>query len=223
VFNGDLIDRGDHNEETIALVIMLMREAPPGRVQYLLGNHEMAILLPTVLYWPRTYSQTLDRERRRQFVSLVTRGVVTAAFAGYEYTYSHAGDTDGVDVDAVNEQARRAGNELLAAMDAGTYESAQDAIPRRFPDVFGLGGSKGRGEDAGILWMDFRHMPTDAPPQIVGHTKQRAPTWAGRAVCENVIRTNHGSPGGEAVLVETPGDLYTVTCQPDGGVSVDPT
>lgn len=89
--------------------------------------------------------------------------------------------------------------------------------------MFGLDGLKDRGEDAGLLWMDFQHMPADAPPQIVGHTKQAAPTWAGPAVCENVIRTNHGSPGGEAVLLETPDALSTVTRQPDGGVSVDPT
>lgn len=220
VFNGDLIDRGDHSDATVALALRLVREAPPGRVQYLLGNHEMAVLLPDVLHWPRTYSQALDRERRRQFVSLVTDGVVRAAFAGHEFTYSHAGAPGGVDVDAVNERARRAGNELLAAMDAGRYDSVQENLPRRFADVFGLGGSTGRGEDAGILWMDFRHMPADAPPQVVGHTRQAAPTWAGRAVCENVIRTTHDSPGGEAVLVETPDALHTVTRQPDGGVSV---
>ncbi|MFB6169122.1 MAG: metallophosphoesterase [Haloferacaceae archaeon] len=223
VFNGDLVDRGNRNDATVALALRLMREAPPGRVQYLLGNHEMAILLPEVLSWPRTYSQELDRDRRRQFVSLVTDGVVRAAFDGYEYTYSHAGDADGVDVDTVNESARRAGDELLAAMDSGQYDSAQADVPRRFADVFGLGGSMGRGADAGILWMDFQHMPADAPPQVVGHTKQRAPTWAGRAICENVIRTTHGSPGGEAVLVETPDALSTVTRQPDGSVSVEPT
>jgi hypothetical protein len=108
-------------------------------------------------------------------------------------------------------------------MDSERYDAVQENVPRRFADVFGLGGPKGRGEDAGLLWMDFRHMPADAPPQIVGHTKQRAPTWAGRAVCENVIRTNHGSPGGEAVLVETPDALSTVTRQPDGSVSVEST
>lgn len=223
VFNGDLIDRGDYSDETVALALRLMREAPPGRVRYLLGNHEMAILCPSVLYWPRTYSQGLPRERRHQFIRLVASGVITAAFEGYAYTYSHAGDTDGVDVDGVNEATRRAGNELLASLDSGQYQSTQSDIPTRFDDVFGLGGPKGRGEDAGLLWMDFQHMPADAPPQIVGHTKQAAPMWAGRAVCENVIRTNHGSPGGEAVLVETPDALPTVTRQPDRSVSVEST
>lgn len=49
VFNGDLVDRGNQNDATVALALRLMREAPPGRVQYLLGNHEMAILCPSVL------------------------------------------------------------------------------------------------------------------------------------------------------------------------------
>jgi hypothetical protein len=220
VFNGDLVDRGDDSEGTVELMLRLLREAPPGRVRYHLGNHEMGILLSEEFHWPRAYSQVLDRDLRRRFVSLVADGVVTAAFEGYRYTYSHAGDTDGVDVEAVNETAREAGLELLATMDTGRYESVQSDIPHRFDDVFGLGGPYGRGEEAGILWMDFEHMPTDAPPQVVGHTRQATPTRVGRTVCGNVIRTNVGSPGGEGALLETPDELLAITKREDGGVSI---
>lgn len=220
IFNGDLVDRGDHSEETIDLALRLMEGAPPGCVRYHLGNHEMAILLPEELIWPRTYSQNLDRDRRRQFISLVANGTITAAFEGYHYVYSHAGDTDRIDVTAVNKTAQEAATELLETMDAGRYEDVQSDIPNRYDSVFGLGGTFGRGRDAGILWMDFEHMPDDAPSQIVGHSRQTVPTRVGQTVCENVIRENLGSLGGEAVLVETADELIAVTRQDDGNVSV---
>lgn len=219
VFNGDLVDRGDENEATIDLAFRLMEEAPPGRVRYHLGNHEMAILLPNELEWPRTFSQDLGRARRRRFISFVADGIVTAAFEGYRYTYSHAGDTDGVDAKAVNETAVEAATELLASYDSGRYTSVQSQLLTRYDDVFGLGGFYGRGEEAGILWMDFEHMPGDAPQQIVGHSRQQTPTRHGNAVCENVIRKNKDTPGGEAVLVETTEELIAVTRLEDGAVS----
>lgn len=219
VFNGDLVDRGEQNAETVDLALRLMKEAPSGRVRYHLGNHEMGILLPDEFHWPGAYSLTLDDEPRREFLSLVAEGTVTAAFEGYRYTYSHAGDTDGVDVAAVNQSAREAATELLESLDAGRYQSVQSQIPERYDDLFGLGGRYGRGEEAGILWMDFTHMPADAPPQIVGHSRHRTPTRTGEAVCENVIRETNDSPGGEAVLVETTQKLYSVTRLSDGGVT----
>ena len=105
-------------------------------------------------------------------------------------------------------------------MDAGRYDAVQGQIPGRYDSVFGVGGTFGRGKEAGILWMDFEHMPEDAPPQIVGHTRQRVPVRVGKIVCENVVRRNNGSPGGEAVLVESPDDLVSVTRRSDGAVSV---
>lgn len=196
VFNGDLVDRGEHSEETIDLALRLVEEAPPGRVRYHLGNHEMAILLPNELVWPGTYSQELDRTRRRQFVSLVADGTIAAAFEGYRYVYSHAGCVDGVDAEAVNETTREAALELLASMDDGRYDSVQEQVPHRYDSVFGISGSLGRGKEAGILWMDFEHMPSDAPAQVVGHSRQKTPTRVGRTICENVVRRNTGSPGG---------------------------
>jgi hypothetical protein len=220
VFNGDLVDRGPDSEACVETALRLMREAPPGRVRYHLGNHEMAILLPRVLDWPGTYSVDLDPERRRAFVSLVAGGVVACAFEGYRHTYSHAGDNDPVDAASVNATAREAGNELLAAMDEGRYDHVQERVPEEYGRVFGLGGVYGRGESAGLLWMDFRHVSEAAPPQVVGHTRQDCPVRVGDVVCGNVIRTNRGSIGGEAVLVETPADLVAVVRRPGGGVRV---
>ena len=109
--------------------------------------------------------------------------------------------------------------EGLASVGSGRYTSVQSQLLTRYDDVFGLGGFYGRGEEAGILWMDFEHMPGDAPQQIVGHSRQQTPTRHGNAVCENVIRKNKDTPGGEAVLVETTEELIAVTRLEDGAVS----
>lgn len=71
VVNGDLIDRGSANEACLDLVWRLQQEAPPGRVQYHLGNHELAILLPALVRWPEMYSTNLDSTDRRLFIDRV--------------------------------------------------------------------------------------------------------------------------------------------------------
>lgn len=215
--NGDLIDRGPHNEECIQLIERLAREAPPGRIRYHLGNHEMAVLFPGRFYWPETYSVDLDRDRRRSFISHVANGRVPVAFEGYNYTYSHAGARTPFDVAAVNEQTAAAGSELLAMLDDGRFDDHHEEIIPHYQAVFGLGDSHGgRGPTAGLLWMDLQHMPSDAPPQIVGHSRRPTPTRHGQVVCQNVIRSNRNSAGGEAVLVESDDRLDAVIREADG-------
>jgi hypothetical protein len=221
LFNGDLIDRGDRNAETIELVVRLAEEAPPGRVRYHLGNHEMAMLLPEVLFWPGTYSARLERDARERFAEWITAGLVTAALEGHDHTYSHAGSQTGVDAAAANAELRAAAEALRAASADGECETVQSEVPDRFPTVFGLGGASGRGPDAGLLWMDFSHMPAGAPAQIVGHTRQATPTRRGETVCGNVLRWHQGSPGGEGVLVETRDELVSVTRTREGGAVVE--
>ena len=216
VVNGDLVDRGPANEECLDLVARLAEESPEGRVRYHLGNHEMAILFPDMFGWPGTYSVELQSEERRAFVETVAVGAVPVAFEGYGYTYSHAGSNDPVDVSAVNETAVAAATEILDSLDEDDAEARQRDIADRHHAVFGLGGLHGRGASAGLLWMDFAHMRKDAPPQVVGHSRHQSPTRRGQVVCENVIRSNNGSPGGEAVLLETPEGLSTVVREPDG-------
>ena len=220
VVNGDLIDRGPANEQCVALVERLAREAPPGRVRYHLGNHEMAVLFRDLFGWD-VYSIDLDDDDRRQFTRAVADGAVPVAFEGYEYTYSHAGANTPIDVVAVNEAAREAAQTLLDRPDAWRSERQQLDIAGEFDRVFGLGGPLGRGADAGLLWMDFRHVTEDAPPQIVGHSRQTVPTQKGSVVCENVIRENRHTEGGEAVVLEDPEGATAIVREPDG-VSVNP-
>jgi len=59
-------------------------------------------------------------------------------------------------------------------------------------------------------------MAATAPPQVVGHTRQRTPATVGDVACQNLIEANYGTPGGEGVFVETPAELEAVLRTTDG-------
>ena len=219
VFNGDLVDRGPASAETIELAARLLEEAPDGRVRIVLGNHEMGFLTPGVFGWRDVYSCDVDREDRLTFLRSIQRGHVVAAYEGYDVTYAHAGQPDAYEVVAANDElvaaADRLGEHL--ADEAATDVEAQ--LVEDHPLVLGLGSLNGRGPGAGLVWLDFRHMPPDAPKQVVGHSRQDRLTADGAVLCENVIRNNLHHPGGEAVTVETPDGLYGLTRERDGEVT----
>lgn len=217
IVNGDVVDRGPASAECLELVWRLQQEAPPGRVRYHLGNHELAILLPTFVRWPRAYSTTLDPDERRAFITRVAEGDVTVAYEGYEYAYSHAGRNEVFRAADVNAQAHAAASELLAE---GIGSAVQKRIASHYATVCQLGRNGGRGADAGICWMDFAHLESSAPPQIVGHSKRLKPVRKGNVVCGNVIRANQSTSGGEGVLIEEPTGLAAIRRSPDGGVVV---
>jgi hypothetical protein len=216
VLNGDLLDRGDRNRACLRLIERLAGEAPSGRVRYHLGNHEMAVLFPERFRWPGVYSIEMDEDLRQSFVEHVADSRIPVAFEGYEYTYSHAGANEPFDVAVANDQARDAAQRLLTMLREGRYWDHQLDILPDYDLVFGLGGQFGRGPSAGLLWMDFEHMRAEAPPQVVGHSRQGSPTRTGNAICENVIRNNLGVPGGEAVVIERPDGIAAVTNSPSG-------
>jgi len=219
IVNGDVVDRGPASKECMELVWRLQREAPPGRVRYHLGNHELAILLPTFVHWPRAYSTTLDTDEQRAFLTRVAEGDVTVAYEGYEYTYSHAGRNKAFEAADVNAQIQAAASELLTE---GLTQPTQKRIASNYATICQLGRNGGRGADAGLCWMDFAHLEPSAPPQIVGHSKRLKPVRKGNVVCGNVIRANNATPGGEGVLIEEPGGdgLTAIRRSPDGGVLV---
>ena len=218
VVNGDVIDRGPANEACLEMVWRLQNEAPPGRVRYHLGNHELAILFPSLVRWPGAYSTSLDAADRREFLERVSEGAVTAAFEGHQYTYSHAGQNELFHVTDVNDAVQTAASKLLDV--DGDDRALQKRLEQRYDRVFTLGGDGGRGPDAGLCWMDFSHLEPSAPPQIVGHTKRVSPVKNGNVVCGNIIRMNHHSSGGEGVLIEGPDSLEVVRRKPSGSVSV---
>jgi hypothetical protein len=210
VINGDLIDRGPHNEEALSMVARLIEEAPPGHVRMTLGNHEMGLLTPDRFGWDRWFSGTVSDADRRQFLRQIRDGHVVVAYDGYRFTYAHAGQPDPYDTKAVNDRLVAAAQRLDPVVGTGDDAPVQSELVEQFPRVLGLGGRTGRGPDAGLAWLDFEHMPTDAPRQIVGHTRHEYPTRSGTVICQNVIRNNRQTAGGEAVLVETPDRLVAL-------------
>jgi len=227
VFNGDAVDRGPDSAGCLALLERLRAEAPDGRVRYHLGNHEWFCLLPGASAGGRWFCDELSDERRRGLYDDVVAGDLAVAYEGYGYTYSHAGQAEGVDPVTVNDEAADAAERLRPMV--GSDDEHLDAVldichgyPVFDAGIDVRGGEDGdvKGPDAGPLWLGFDHLPADAPPQIVGHSRQAEPTRTGTVVCQDVILNNVDSPGGEAVVVETPDSLRALVRQEDGGVTL---
>lgn len=218
VVNGDLIDRGPSNEECMELVWRLTEEAPVGRVRYNIGNHEMAILLPELVNWPDTFSTNLATGDRQTFLKRILDGDITAAFAGHNYTYSHAGSNDPIDPQEINTTLRYATIDLRESINNQNKSETriQEHIHQRYPRLFQLGEKGGRGPSAGLCWLDFSHLEKSAPPQIVGHTMRQRAVRKGNVVCGNVLRMNQRSKGGEGVLLETSDYLTFIYRDRDG-------
>lgn len=218
VFNGDLVDRGPQSEDVLEMVARLMRQAPPGRVRVVFGNHEMGILTPDRFDWPGRYSVELTDDERRAFLDRIRDGHVVAAYEGYNVTYAHAGRPERYDVTALNESLVSAAETLREGVGTAQDGPLQRRIIEEYPAVLGLGGRTGRGRGAGVAWLDFEYLPADAPPQVVGHTRHDEPTRDGNVICENVIRNNRRSEGGEAVVVESPDRVVALRRGADGTV-----
>ena len=133
-------------------------------------------------------------------------------------TYAHAGHQSSFDVGGVNDTLHQAAVRLCEA--SGTTEDAtvQRSVVTDSPLVLGTGDGHLKHPPAGLVWLDFNFIPDDAPPQVVGHTRHDTVTQEGRVICENVIRNSQGSPGGEAVVVETPSSLVSLTRTANGSV-----
>jgi hypothetical protein len=218
VFNGDLIDRGPDSAGVVALVERLSREAPPGRVRLTLGNHEWGVLLPAVVRWDDWFSgQQTDADRRR-LCTAAARGDLVAAYEGHNFTYAHAGQPSRYRARFLNDKLVEATEQLADAIGTDEDADTQRHLIEEYRRVLSMGRQGGRGFGAGIVWLDFRYLPGESPPQVVGHTRQEQPVQKGNVVNENVIRTNQENAGGEAVLVESPDALVSLERTYDGGV-----
>jgi len=217
VFNGDLFDRGPDSGTVASMVARLAAQAPDGHVRVTLGNHEMCVLTPDRFGWQCWAANRTD-EQRRAFVERIGEGLVVAAYEGHSVTYAHAGRPEPYRAGALNGDLVNAAGRLLSAIGTDQDYRTQREIIDAYPAVLGLGGATGREPGAGITWLDLAHMPADAPPQVVGHTRQDRPRRTGNVICQNTIRNNQGEEGGEAVVVETPGRLVALVRDPQGGV-----
>ncbi len=218
VFNGDLVDRGPQSERVVKMVARLIDEAPHGHVRVTVGNHEMGVLTPALYNWSDWYSGTRSEDERRAFIEQVLDGHVVAAYDGYNTTYVHAGQPESFDVETVNEQLAAGAQQLLDELGSPDPFDRQREVVDQYPRVFDYGSETSRGPDAGLTWLDFEYMPEDAPPQVVGHTRQDAPIRRGSVICQNVLRKNRRKEGGEALIVETPEKIAAVGRSPEGHV-----
>jgi hypothetical protein len=219
VFNGDLIDRGPANDGVFRLVSRLIDEAPPGRVRVTLGNHEHILIAPDAFRFLGWYSTQVSTQHRRRFIQWIQSGHVIAAYRGHNVTYAHAGYPEPYDVNTVNKALAEAANELTAAIGTDNDAATQRRVAETYDTVLGTGDGRKKGPGAGLVWLGFSHLPPTAPLQVVGHTRHQAPAQKGDVYCQNVLQDNHGSPGGEAVLVETPDALVSLTRTADGGIN----
>jgi hypothetical protein len=219
VFNGDLIDRGPSNIETLQMVSRLIDEAPTGRVRVTLGNHEMAILTPALFMWDSLFSSQVSASGRRTLVQEILGGRIVAVYEGYNVTYAHAGHSEEYTVEEVNDRLTAAAQQIHGLIGGGADASVQQQLVEDYPFVLGMGEHHPKGPDAGLIWRDLRHLPPDSPPQVVGHTRQDSITQKGQLICENVIRNNIDTTGGEGVLVETPDEIVALHRDSNGEVS----
>ena len=219
VFNGDLVDRGPSNVETLQMVQRLIEEAPLGHVRITLGNHEMGILTPTLFRWDSWFSGNVGLAGRRALLDAILDGHLVAAYDGYDVTYAHAGQANEYDTTTVNGRLVDAADQLRDTIGGECDTYTQRAVVDENPLVFGMGKSHPKGPDAGLIWIDFQHIPPDAQPQVVGHTRHDAVTRKGSVICQNVIRNTVDSSGGEAVVVETPERLTALRRENDLSVN----
>ncbi len=218
VFNGDLIDRGPKNEEVLGMVSRLISEAPPGRVRVTLGNHEGIILSSDYFGFSSWYSTQVDIDSRRALLTAIIDGHVIATYQGYNVIYAHAGSPELDRPQELNDMLVDAAEELLAASGTDTDTAIQRQVLDDYDQVLGVGEAHLKGEGAGITWLDFSHLPADAPQQVVGHTRHDRPEKRGNVFCQNIIRNNLDTSGGEGVFIESPEKLCTLIRQPDGQV-----
>lgn len=218
VFNGDLVDRGPQTPETLQMVARLMNEAPTGRVRVTIGNHEMAVLTPALFMWESMFSGQVSTTGRRTLVRAILDGQIIAAYEGYNATYAHAGSSAPYSVSEVNDTLATAAQRLRGIIGGGADAAIQQQLVEDNPFVLGMGEHHLKGPNAGLIWKDFEHLPPNSPPQVVGHTRHESITQKGHLVCENVIRNNIDTSGGEAVLIETPDEFVALRRESDGSV-----
>ena len=218
VFNGDLVDRGPSNEEVLAMVARLVDEAPAGRVRVTLGNHEWMLMIADAYQYADWYSTTVSDEERVEYLQRIADGHVVAAYEGHTFTYAHAGAAEPYEANSVNESLNKAAAELKPAI--GTQEDSvvQSELLTKYPEVLSRGDHSVKGPGAGLVWIKFDHLPADAPPQVVGHTRQTRPQTNGNVHCQDLILENRDSLGGQALFVETPESLVAVLRDQEQGV-----
>jgi hypothetical protein len=178
VQTGDVIDRGPDSRGAYKLLEKLQSEAARagGTVVRLLGNHELGLLqgedyLTDVLDW-RCFQRILAHDVRCR--------LVTGAFAGQGYLFTHAGVRSEMRSHLLRGEAVAAEDQLLHVLTEKINRTVLQAVEHNdFSDkIFRAGRSRG-GDDpvGGIFWEDarelFRSGGAGEIRQVFGHTPVR--------------------------------------------------
>ncbi|MFC7043743.1 hypothetical protein [Halonotius sp. GCM10025705] len=120
----------------------------------------------------------------------------------------------------MNDDLVEAAKRLLEAQGTMEDRTVQSRVLEEYPLILGSGDGHFKSPPAGLIWLDLQYIPTDAPSQVVGHTRDDEPQTKGNVHCQNVIRDTIDSPGGECVFVESPAGLRALLRESDGGVAI---
>ncbi len=188
---GDVIDRGPHSLECIALLRSLQKEAPKGAVVRLFGNHELMALQHDWRYVNFSDPDAYVRELKIE----ISEGNVLASYTDGERLYTHAGLRSAIRESLLKEILASKPDTAKGKIDLFMLSDhintvfkeavAGDELERH--PIFHVDSSRG-GHDpvGGIFWCDYSSINPSIEawsiPQIFGHT----PTW------ENAVKTSHG-------------------------------
>lgn len=181
VQTGDVIDRGDRSVECVRILRHLQDQAPRsgGAVIRLCGNHELLLIQGNF-----QYADFAGREKlRKEFLSEVARGELTAAYTDKRWLFTHAGlrskvrnhlldeilkrrpgwDRDDIDLQALCGQI----NDVFArSVASGDFASHV---------IFNIDECRGGSDEyGGLFWGDYAPLAgslgASKIPQVFGHT-----------------------------------------------------
>lgn len=174
---GDIVDRGPASDDCLNLLLKLRQQSRKagGRVDLLVGNHELALAREDYSLTDLANPQPLGKKLNQ----VIRRGSLQAARAYRQYLITHAGVSDEL-LNILMNRIRQQSPKRVTVAALARYLNLQLKEAFRHDDfthpMFHIGRSRGGShEGGGIFWadFDFEHNSEARHPrvwQIFGHT-----------------------------------------------------
>jgi DNA repair exonuclease SbcCD nuclease subunit len=190
---GDVIDRGSHSREAVALLRKIQKEATgaKGEVIRLCGNHELMLLQNNFSHVNFSDPKSLIIEVKEE----IARGEVKASYDDGERLYSHAGlrsairETLTSEMEPIMSKSKRRNPDLHQLSDHinSVFRESVEKNDLDLHPIFHVGPDRGGANPVGgIFWCDFSSISPSVEasmiPQIFGHTPTR----------QNTVKTARG-------------------------------
>lgn len=185
VQTGDVIDRGPHSIECVALLRKLQQQATQareGKVVRLCGNHELWLLQGKFKYANFHHPEVLTEELKAE----ISRGQVTAAYTDGRRLFTHAGLRSRLREElmsgiAPDELPVAPGDIDLRVLVEHLNELFRGCVKSRqlhHHPIFYVGAERGGSDPfGGIFWGDYSQISESEGaweiPQVFGHTPSR--------------------------------------------------